>query len=131
MRPIAALLAPALLAACAGGGTQPSMAGLAGEGNVAALDAAVRCEQTQALALARAEGRDAPPPRRVFSRVAEAAVLRDTGEADAAEAVLDTLAADPELNPQGRSRAEFSQAADALLSEIRRNREAALGSASC
>ncbi|TDL91058.1 hypothetical protein [Meridianimarinicoccus aquatilis] len=122
--------AVALLAAC--GGPDFTLSGLAGPDNIAALDQAAQCNNTQALALAERAGGSDQPSEALFGQFAIAALYTDAGDTAKADAAVATAFNDPEMNPDGGSTLqEMQDGADALLEAIRQRRIEETGSATC
>ena len=132
MRTTAALTAAALtLAACAGGPSEPTLTGLAGPGNTAALQAAVACRTDDALALAKGAANTDSPQEELFSQFLQAALYTETGRETEAAQAIQTATDDPAMNPDGRSAEAMAEGATALLATIRQQRAAATGSPDC
>ncbi len=132
MRRLAALAAPALLsAALAAPAAAQDLATMAGETNMAALNAAASCQIDEAMALAGKAAKSKKPGERLFAEFIEAALLTETGKPEDAAAIVDQVTADKALNPDKASREQMQQGADALLQTIQTMRQATTGKPDC
>lgn len=136
MRRLAALARPAaLLAAALLPGVLPAaaqdLAQLAGKTNMAALDAAAACKAGDALALAQKAADSKLPGERLFAEFTQAALYTEAGKTGEAAQIVDAVTKDKALNPDGASRAQMQQGADALLQTIQTMRQATTGKPSC
>lgn len=118
-------------AALALSGCAFSLSGLAGPGNVAAMDAAVACDFDQALSLA-AEERSSGGSETLFSYYVDYAVYTETGRSSDANKAIDDATRDPRSNPEPfSSRQEILDGGNAVLAGIRGRRAEATGSEAC
>lgn len=128
----AALGLVVVLAACGASTERFTLGAMAGQGNLAAMDAAVACRFDDALRLARAEARAETPTYQLFSRYVQSAVYTELGEPARARSMVDEATADPRMNPDGSSsRQDMQDAADAVLEAIRAQRADATGKRLC
>ena len=132
MRRLAALVAPALVsAALAAPAAAQDLAAMAGETNMAALNAAASCQIDEAMALAGKAAKSKKPGERLFAEFTQAALLTETGKPKDAAAIVDQVTADKALNPDKASREQMQQGADALLQTIKAMRQAGTGKPGC
>ncbi|MCA8878906.1 MAG: hypothetical protein KDA73_02900 [Rhodobacteraceae bacterium] len=136
MRRLAVLSAlPALLmvtpAAAPAQSQEQAFAKLAGKTNMAAIQAAASCRTDEAMALAQKAAKSRQPGERLFAEFAQAAVYTEAGQSRQADAILDAVTRDKTLNPDGASRAQMQQGADALLETIRGLRQSTIGRRRC
>ena len=128
----AALGLVVVLAACGASTERFTLGAMAGQGNLAAMDAAGACRFDDALRLARAEARAETPTYQLFSRYVQSAVYTELGEPARAAAMVDEATADPRMNPDGASsRQDMQDAADAILEAIREQRAQDTGNRLC
>lgn len=120
----------AALSACASS-SPSSFASMVGAGNTAALDAAVACNMDEALQLAKREANSSRPEVQLVSQFSQAAIYTDLGQTEQAAAAVDLATSDKGMNPNGASRSDMQQGADALLQAIQGRRTEATGSPSC
>lgn len=129
-RAMLALVLPTLAVACAQT-EQYTLAKLAGPTNIAAMDAAAACDNDEALGLTRTEMASTNAPRRLMANYTQAAILMDMGRSSEASQLLATAAADPGLNPDGKSASQFAEPVQPLQQAIQDKRQDLLGSRTC
>lgn len=130
MRTLALLALGLGLAACSSP-QNDNLATMVGAGNAAAVQAAAACDFDEALTLAQRETGSSRAETRLFSQFTQAAIYTETGEADKAAAAVDLATSDAGMNPEGASRAEMQQGADALLQMVKGRRLESTGSPTC